>query len=314
MVEKVTYIMKLAASFCVGSFVIIWITSLLSPIILIASMKNGYYLISAIVMVLTTAAYLPWKKGVISRTLGSFYNKYHRCYYNECVIECEGDSITDFKKQTLYAVHPHGAFSFGWALLFCCPELKNVRFCFAPVLYASPFFRLFSRLVGNPGSASKDSMISYMKKGIDLALPPGGFEEATLSSLSQDRVFIKKRTGFIKLCLMHGISVRPVYVFGEKSLFWNIQGMWKLRLMLNRFGLPMIFVWGHLLFPLLPKSNKNIRVVIGAPIILPKILKPTKEDVRLWHGKYIAELTNLFEENKEKAYGQESKGTKLEIW
>ena len=95
-------------------------------------------------------------------------------------------------RQTFFAVHPHGAFCIGWALLFTCKIMDGVRFCFAPSLFASPFFRLFSRMVGKPGSAARPSMNSYLKKGEDCALPPGGFEEATLASTSQDRVFIKK--------------------------------------------------------------------------------------------------------------------------
>eukprot|EP00545_Synedropsis_sp_CCMP1620_P012764 CAMPEP_0119028142 /NCGR_PEP_ID=MMETSP1176-20130426/38397_1 /TAXON_ID=265551 /ORGANISM="Synedropsis recta cf, Strain CCMP1620" /LENGTH=156 /DNA_ID=CAMNT_0006984217 /DNA_START=437 /DNA_END=907 /DNA_ORIENTATION=+ len=156
-------------------------------------------------------------------------------------------------------------------------------------------------------------MISYFKNGLDLALPPGGFEEATLTSMTQDRVFIKKRTGFIKLCLQYGVAVRPVYVFGERNLFWNIQGFWKFRLAVNRYGLPMIFPWGHPLMPLMPKTAAKLLIVVGAPLVLPTIAKPTKEEVALWHGKYVAALTKLFNEHKEEAY-ENGKEVKLEVW
>ena len=61
-------------------------------------------------------------------------------------------------------------------MLFCHDVMQHVRFCFAPALYASPFFRLFSRVTGRPGSAAKRDMISYMRRGESIALPPGGFE------------------------------------------------------------------------------------------------------------------------------------------
>ena len=61
-------------------------------------------------------------------------------------------------------------------MLFCHDVMQHVRFCFAPALYASPFFRLFSRVTGRPGSAGKANMVSYMRRGESLALPPGGFE------------------------------------------------------------------------------------------------------------------------------------------
>ena len=157
-------------------------------------------------------------------------------------------------------------------------------------------------------------MIQYMKRGEHLALPPGGFEEATLSSLDQDRVFIKKRTGFIRLCLQHGIAVRPVYVFGEKGMFWNIQGQFKTRLALNRYGIPTILSWGHPWLALVPKNDVPLTIAVGAPLVLPKIAQPTKEEVTQWHNKYIAALTRVFEEHKEEAYGPKAKTMKLEVW
>ena len=193
--------------------------------------------------------------------------------------------------------------------------MKGVRFCFAPILFASPFFRLFSRSVGNPGSAARPSMEAYLKKGEDCALPPGGFEEATLTSTGQDRVFIKMRYGFVRLCLKYGVAIRPVYVFGEGKLFNNVQGFWKKRLALNRLGVPTILVWGQWFFPLLPKKGVNIYIVVGKPIIVPKIESPTKEEVAVWHNKYIAELKRIYDEYKEDAYGAEAgKVAKVEVW
>ena len=299
----------------VGSFIVIWLSSLFSPIIFYVSYRNGYYTTFAIAVSLSILSYIPWKNGRIVGAIKYFYVHYHMHYYKKVTVEFEGNTLPSPKDpQTFYAIHPHGAFSYGWSILFCSYLLSHVRFCFAPALYFSPFFRLFSRTVGTPGSASKSDMIQYLKKGEHLALPPGGFEEATLTSTTQDRVFIKKRFGFIRLCLKYGVAVRPVYAFGEKSLFSNVQGMFKTRLKLNRSGLPAILVWGHPLFPLLPKSNKSLHIVVGAPIVLPKIENPTKEEVSLWHQKYISALTKLFEEHKEAAYGDAAKTCKLEVW
>jgi 2-acylglycerol O-acyltransferase 2 len=278
------------------------------------SILKGYNLVAAFIVVVIALAYLPWSKGPVLKRVQKFYSECHPYYYKSMAVKFEGTSLpTPDDPQTFYAIHPHGAFCIGWSNLFSSPLLSHVKFCFSPALYTSPFFRLFSRCVGNPGSASRSDMISYLKNGIHLALPPGGFEEATLTSTTQDRVFIKKRTGFIKLCLQHGVAVRPVYVFGERNLFWNIQGFWKLRLAMNRHGLPMILVWGHPLMPLMPKTSAKLLVVVGAPLVLPTIEKPSKEDVALWHGKYMVALTKLFDEHKEEAY-ENGKEAKLEVW
>jgi hypothetical protein len=314
---------RLLGGVVIAGFIITWVSSLISPFLLIAALTHGYYLTAATISTITAAAYFPWKPGVVSQLMKDFINKYHPQYYNSCRVEFEEEipsppepsSGKQPRQPTLYAVHPHGAFSLGWALLFAAPTMYHVRFCFAPFLFISPFFRLFSRCAGKPGSAGKADMKRYMKRGEDIALPPGGFEEATISSLHHDRVFIKKRTGFIRLCLQHGYAVRPVYVFGERSLFWNLQGAFKFRMGMNRYALPAVVVWGQPFFPLLPKHAVDVRVVTGAPLLLPKIEKPTKQDVDLWHGKYMAALTKLFEDHKEDAFGSEfAKTAKLELW
>ena len=206
----------------------------------------------------------------------------------------------------------------GWSVLFCSKIMNEgkVRFCFSPVLYASPFFRLWCRLVGRPGSASKASMIGYMKNKDHLALPPGGFEEATITCWEKDRVFIKKRIGFVKLAVQNGYNLVPVYAFGENQTYSNVQGMWKLRLWLNGMGVPAIVVFGAWHAPLLPKRNpRGLLVVVGKPIVLPTISNPTREEVKLCHDKYVAALIRLFEEHKEDYYGPEvSKTVKLELW
>ena len=178
----------------VSSFIVIWLSSAASPLILFISFRGEHYKIAAVILLITTIAYLPWKRGPISRCVQSFIDRNHPKYYDGVSIVFEGGEVPPSEhRQTFFAVHPHGAFCIGWALLFTCPTMHGVRFCFAPTLFASPFFRLFSRAVGKPGSAARPSMNAYLKNGEDCALPPGGFEEATLTSTSQDRVFIKKR-------------------------------------------------------------------------------------------------------------------------
>lgn len=299
-------------------FIVSWLASCASPVILVLALKQGHHYVSAFIIFITIIAYLPWDSdhAAASKCLQHFLNRYHALYYNGVSMVFEGgEPPSSSPRQTFFSVHPHGAFCLGWALLYHNPFMKGVRFCFAPSLYLSPIFRLFSRLANKPGSASRPAMNSYLRAGEDVALPPGGFEEATLTSTSCDRVFIKKRYGFVRLCLKYGVAIRPVYVFGEGQLFSNIQGQWLTRLALNRFGIPTILVWGRWFLPWLPKKGVKLHIVVGRPLVLPKIESPTKEEVALWHNKYIVELKRIYEEHKEEAYGPEKgKEAKLEVW
>eukprot|EP00542_Grammatophora_oceanica_P005048 CAMPEP_0194062392 /NCGR_PEP_ID=MMETSP0009_2-20130614/77441_1 /TAXON_ID=210454 /ORGANISM="Grammatophora oceanica, Strain CCMP 410" /LENGTH=159 /DNA_ID=CAMNT_0038714127 /DNA_START=1 /DNA_END=480 /DNA_ORIENTATION=- len=159
-------------------------------------------------------------------------------------------------------------------------------------------------------------MVGYMKNLREhLALPPGGFEEATLSCQTQDRVYIKKRAGFVKLCLQHGYSIVPVYCFGERQTYWNLQGFWNFRLkQLNGMGIPAVVPWGSVGM-LAKRKNVRMLIVAGEPIRCPKLESPTKLDVERWHKTYMAALVKMFDEFKVDAYGEVAgKTAKLELW
>ncbi len=48
-------------------------------------------------------------------------------------------------------------------------------------------------------------------KGKNISLVPGGFEEATLTDINSEKIFIKERKGFIKDALKYGYKVHPIY-------------------------------------------------------------------------------------------------------
>ena len=301
----------------VSIFITTWISSLMSPFLLYYSIKTQNNLATSFILSVVAAAYIPFwdPKGKIPRAIKYFIDTYHPMFYTRCKVMFEDSLPSTTSKPTFYAVHPHGAFCLGWSVLFAANYMESTRFCFSPALYYSPFFRLFCLLVGNPGKADKKSMISYMKRGENLALPPGGFEEATLTSQLQDRAYIKKRAGFIKLCLQNGYAVVPVYCFGENETFWNVQGWWKLRLKINSFGVPAILVWGAKFLPILPKRSRHgLTIVAGKRLELPKIENPSRDDVKLWHDKYMSALLKIFEDHKHEAYGDDAKTMKLELW
>jgi hypothetical protein len=320
----VTATQKFYAGCVLGGFIVMWLLSVSSPFLFVICVAMKCYVFASFIALATVVAYAPWEQNSMTRRFHKFISEYTPYHFQSVQVIVQGEMPNNSNDKTatpptptFFAIHPHGAFCMGWSILFCHELMGHVRFCFAPYLFASPFFRIFCRLTGRPGSASRPSMSHYMAKGDEsIALPPGGFEEATLSCTTVDRVFIKKRTGFIKLCLKYGMPVRPIYVFGEKGVFWNVQGLWKLRLSINRYGFPTILPWGHPLFALVPKTTVPLTIVIGEPLVLPKIVDrdPTKEEVTMWHAKYMAALTRIFEEHKEIAYGPEAKTAKLEMW
>ncbi|KAL7575287.1 hypothetical protein ACA910_001812 [Epithemia clementina (nom. ined.)] len=343
-------------AFCLGLFVVSWVTSLASPFVLGLALYFQIWTVAGVILSLVVLAYIPWYPPGDPHPLKQAFQQfcvYSTSYYFRSVrVFFEGQDVpkannepsqerqqqqrslttkTDSKsdknsnakndtpntndntKPTLLLVHPHGVFSFGWSMLVL--RLHDVHFCFAHSLYMSPFFRLFSRLTGNPASANKPAMQAAMRQGKHLALIPGGLEEATITTTSAERVYIQKRMGFVKLSLQHGYQLRPVYSFNEINTFRNLQGMFPLRLLMNRYGIPGVIPFGWFPVPCLPRPNVDLMVVVGPPLELPKIPDPTPEDVQTWHAKYVEALQELFERNKVAAYGAEvAKTKKLELW
>jgi hypothetical protein len=316
---------------CIGGLtiltvVVVWLMSTISPFLFLYGMVFGHHALVLFIALVTIVAYVPWDSKVSNYLPGSvqrIFRHYAPRYYQQVQVVFDNESKQTTRTnntpvstgQTFYAIHPHGAFCMGWGILFLDQAWECVRFCFSPYLYQSPLFRLLSRCTGRPGSASKQNMRSYLREGQSVALLPGGFEEATITCLHQDRVYLRHRTGFIRLCLGGGVPVRPVFVFGEKDCYWNIPGGWKWRLALNRYGLPTILAWGCWWLPLLPKPNVALYIAVGEPLILPEIDNPSKDQVQQWHDKYVAALIKLYETHKEHAYGaSKAKTMKLEVW
>jgi hypothetical protein len=143
----------------------------------------------------------------------------------------------------------------------------------------------------------KENMISLMSKNRNIALLPGGFEEASIYKRNRHKVFIKERKGFIKYALQYGYSVTPCYGFGEEKTYWEINiapTSW--RLWLNKYKIPGIVFIGK--YFLLPDNNLDLTMVVGKPIQFPTIAEPTTEDIEKYHAIFIKALQEVFDRNK----------------
>jgi len=130
---------------------------------------------------------------------------------------------------------------------------------------------------------------------------------------TRDRIWIKKRKGFLKYALQHGYSLSPAYVFGERATFINLQGFWKFRHWLNKYGIPGVFPFGKWWCPLLPRDG-SLHIVVGRPLHLPKIESPTDSEINEHHLRYIKHVEELFERHKANYYTGINKTAPLEIW
>ena len=211
----------------------------------------------------------------------------------------------------LFAFHPHGMLCCGWTLANASRAFRHITWLVADVLLLVPLVSDFLRWHRCESVAS-----NHMKKVLasrrSCALLPGGFEEATAYVRGRHRVFLRQRAGFIKYALMNGYAVHPVYSFGEELTYTTVPALPRFRMWLCSFKVPAVLFWGTWLVPFLPQRDVDVTVVVGPPLQLPRIERPTAEEVAKWHRDYVAALQALFDRHKA-SYAVQGAAAVLEV-
>uniref|UniRef100_G3T704 Acyltransferase n=1 Tax=Loxodonta africana TaxID=9785 RepID=G3T704_LOXAF len=237
--------------------------------------------------------------------------KYMKDYFPISVLS---EQELDPSRNYLAGFHPHGGLTRGEGretpgfvgtagYLFPGP-IHHYSPC--PLTPHLTLFPLSPGLVASD-KESVDHLLSRKEGGNLLAIIVGGSKESLDARPGAYRLLLRNRKGFIKLALMHGAALVPIFSFGENELFDQVNnppGSW-LRCVQNHlqkvmgFALPLFHGRGvfQYSFGLLP-YRRPITTVVGKPIEVQKTLQPSQEEVDHLHQRYIKELCNLFEAHK----------------
>jgi len=198
--------------------------------------------------------------------------------------------------KSIFSFHPHGVLGFGAAM---SPAIHNILydayFCGSRAMINMPISGIIARWMGVQGVNQKNFK-DLLKKEKNIIFVPGGFEEATLTQHAKERIFIKERKGFIKYSLQYGYKIHPCYSFNENKIYYTFPYFEKLRLLFNKFKVPGVIFYSKYLF--FPDWNVDLFVVIGKPIQLPQISKPTQQEIDYYHKMYIDSVCNLYNKYK----------------
>ncbi|KAL4497059.1 hypothetical protein ABPG72_002215 [Tetrahymena utriculariae] len=199
------------------------------------------------------------------------------------------------KEKVLLGIHPHNVVTLGMTLNQFKGRFGKQSICASRVLLYMPLLGMLHKFSGIV-PVDAQNLKKLMSANKNLSIVPGGFEEATISSSTKDKVFIKNRKGFIKFALRYGYNVHPVYIFGENKMFEYFEKFEEFRLLMNKVKLVGLIFWSRL--GLLPEPRLKVNTVVGKAIKLPQIAEPTAQDVDKYHTIYIEELQRIFDENK----------------
>lgn len=295
---------------CLLLYVGTWLLSCAAtPITLLLFIFEYYYAAFLVTLSLILCFIIPVRPNKKFREYSRFY--FSR-YFLEASVRFEHVPDPSRDRPTIVCINPHGIFSLSWAHCYLTEELHHVQWCFSTLLGLSPYFRILTRLGGNPSNVRKATIIDHMTHQRSIAVIPGGWHEGTLHHPKHDRIYIRKRQGFIKYALQFGYTVTPTYGFGEKETYYNVPGGYRCRFWLNSRGILTVLAWGLWWCPFLPRRVK-LHTVVGTPIELPHIPNPSRENVNYWHNVYMSHMVELYDRYKTVFYGEE-KNLHLELW
>ncbi|EGW14770.1 2-acylglycerol O-acyltransferase 2 [Cricetulus griseus] len=240
--------------------------------------------------------------------------KYMKDYFPVSLVKT---AELDPSRNYIAGFHPHGVLAAG-AFVNLCTESTGFTSLFPgirPYLmmltlwFRAPFFRDYIMCGGLVTSEKESAGHILTRKGGGnlLAIIIGGSQEALDARPGAYRLLLKNRKGFVRLALIHGAALVPIFSFGENNLFnqvENTSGTW-LRCVQNRLqkimgiSLPLFHGRGvfQYSFGLMP-FRQPITTVVGKPIEVQMTPQPSEEEVDQLHQLYIKELCKLFEEHK----------------
>ena len=164
--------------------------------------------------------------------------------------------------QFIFAAFPHGCSSEFRILMEgllhdVLPNIHHkVRALAATVLFCIPIVREIAISTGCV-NASRKTAETNLDKGHSLVVLPGGEAEQLMTEYGKEKVYLKRRKGFIKLALRKRVPVVPMFVFGSSDLFHTSKFLYGPRYwLMKNLGVCIPLCRGSLGSPVCPLPNK----------------------------------------------------------
>eukprot|EP00760_Papus_ankaliazontas_P017228 PhM_4_TR17075/c0_g1_i5/m.87189/K14457/MOGAT2, MGAT2; 2-acylglycerol O-acyltransferase 2 len=162
--------------------------------------------------------------------------RHHANYFPHRTVRRPGATL-DASRNYLFVCHPHGVHGQGSLITFSGMKSGHLADLFPgiwcrvhtlPYQFAIPFWRELGILAGVSDCRPENILRSFDAPGRAAAIVIGGAREALESTPHTARLVLKNRKGFVRMALMAGADLVPVYVFGETELCPNPAAKWPL--------------------------------------------------------------------------------------
>uniref|UniRef100_M4BFL5 Acyltransferase n=1 Tax=Hyaloperonospora arabidopsidis (strain Emoy2) TaxID=559515 RepID=M4BFL5_HYAAE len=210
----------------------------------------------------------------------------------------------DPKQHYILSFHPHGIYPISVMWLQLTTQWRRLfpnfyaHILTASILHQVPLARDLLQFYGSR-EVTRQAFAYTLQQKESVLLVPGGQAEMLLqqSGRKEVRVYTHHK-GFIRLAIEHGVPLVPVLSFKEGEMMDNIQAPLVQRWFVKKLAFPFpYFPYGRALLPIPRKVD--IPIVVGEPLEVPHIAKPTQADIDKVHATYYTVLQNMFDKYKD---------------
>lgn len=165
-------------------------------------------------------------------------------------------------------------------------------------------------------SVSRESCENLLSKGGPnkegmgraITIVVGGARESLDAQPGALRLVLARRKGFIKLAIRTGADLVPVLAFGENELYEQFDPnahpmIHKFQLAVKKamgFTVPLFHARGVFNYDVgMMPYRRPLNIVVGRPVMVDRMERPSQEYVDEIHEKYVEELKTIWDEWKD---------------
>mmetsp|Transcript_1876 Transcript_1876/g.5480 ORF Transcript_1876/g.5480 Transcript_1876/m.5480 type:complete len:388 (+) Transcript_1876:286-1449(+) len=245
-----------------------------------------------------------WGRRLLAYSIGAAVN------YFPFTLRMEDPAAVEVKRPYIVAFEPHSALPVAMPGILCeysgllPPGLSGIKTLASSSIFFVPGLRHAWHWLGMR-PVSKPVMSAILAEGGSVALCPGGVQECLHMRHGEEAVYLTRRTGFVKMAMQHGAALLPAFAFGQTDMYsWVKPGPpWVPGRVVEALArwigfLPLVIygVWGTPMPRRVP-----VTLVMGAPIVVPHITDPSREQVQEQLQRFITAMEALVAKHKASA-------------